>query len=253
MRIRPFALSAVALLMAAPATAAQDNLPPDPTPAELEAARLADTGFETIDKVAAEGRTVRRVTYADIYGEDGIPGVVMEKMANGEVHITVTSNYNRVVDKAVLKPEAWNLVDSVDKDLAAPRKTPVATEICIGSSMVIEATDNGKVRRRDAAVCNGPADAAALDYGRTMAMIAATSIPRCAGHIEHTRDPSWYLRDCLRRSLIAEYKTHPYQGSSGHNNEKFTTYAISTSNNITDEVLRTVARRDPMDFDQRRE
>jgi len=253
MRFKPLALSAAALLLAAPAIAAQDNLPPDPTPAELEAARLADTGFETIDRVAAEGRTVRRVTYADIYGEDGIPGVVLEKMANGEVHLTVTSNYNRVVDKAVLKPEAWEMVVAADKHLAAPRITPVATEICIGSSMVIEATDNGKARRRDAAMCNGLADAAALDYGRTVAMIAATSIPRCAGHIEHTRDPSWYLRDCLRRSLIAEYKERPYQHSSGNNNEQFTSYAISTSNNITEEVLRTVAARDPMDFDQRRE
>jgi len=252
MSFKPFGVSALALLLAAPAIAA-DNLPADPTPAELEPVRLAQTGFEPIDKVAAAGRTVRRASFADIYGEDGIPGVVMEKMANGEVQLTVTSNFNRVIDKAVLKPEAWALVVANDKALAAPRKAVRPSDICMGSSFVIETTDKGKAKRRDAAVCNGAADTAAIEYARNLAMIAATSIPRCAGHIEHTRDPSWYLRDCLRRSLVAEYKDRPYEHSSGNNNEKFTSYAISTSNNVTKEVIETVAKRDRMDFDQRRE
>jgi hypothetical protein len=243
MHLKPLTFSALALLLAAPAIAA-DSPPPDPTPAELEPVRLAEAGFEPIDKVAAEGRTVRRASYADIYGEDGAPGVLLEKMADGEVRLTVTSMKGTVVDRAILKPEAWSKVTERDaKGLAARGKLNVSDEICMGSTVVIETAEAGKSRRRDAAVCNGAADLAAMEYARNLAYVAITSIPRCSGYIEHTREASWTLRDCLRRSLIADYKKNPYASSSGDNNEKFETYAIKTENNITDEHMTEFAKR----------
>jgi len=233
--------AAVSVLISATGACAEtipDILPAPPSADQVERERLAQFQFEPIEKVAKEGRTLRRVSFADIYKNQAAPAVTVEKKAGGEIELTVVSYNGRVVDHALLKPEAWTLITAKDSaGLAARRAGKASDELCLGSTAVIEAAEGGKARRREAEVCRGQADLAALEYARFIAEIAITSIPRCAEHYEATRESSWTLRDCLRWSFL------PYEqrNFSGGGNEAFTSYATKTWNNLTDDLVKEIA------------
>jgi len=225
-------LSAGAALAAVP-----DLLPPPPAPEQVEQERLAQFKMEPIDTLAREGRTLRRVSFADIYRNPAAPAVTIEKKADGEIELTVVSYHGRVVDQATLKPEAWAMLTAKESTgLAARRAGGVSDELCVGSTAVIEAAEGGKARRREAEICNGAADLAAWEYARLIAEIAITSIPRCAEHYEATRESSWTLRDCMRWSFL------PYEqrNFSGGGNEAFTSYAVRTWNNLSDDLVKEI-------------
>jgi len=194
---------------AAPFGAAAIELSPDPdgppvdvrTPDQIERDRLARFKFEPITGLAPSGRTLRRVTFQDIYGSPFAPGIVFEKAASGEVRMTVISNDAKQIDQAVLKPEAWAYLTKEDA-FALPRQKPrtAATEICHGTEVVVEGAQARKATRYHAAVCNGQADVPALLVGRRLARVAVDAIPRCASYREFAREPAWTLTQCLKET-----------------------------------------------------
>jgi len=224
MRIASVAAALIALLVAAPAAA--QELTPNPeappiderTPAELEQARLERYKFEPISIYA--GRSVRRVTFQDMFVSPFAPGIVFEKMADGTVKMDVVSAGGGRVDSAVLKPEAWAYITGKDAfDLRVPRvRTTVDKDICHGSSLVVEAVEAGRTTRYDAAMCNGSEDTPAFLYARRLAQVAIDAIPRCSLFREFAREPSWTLTECLKRTT---------PGTGGRDGE--TVYASATN------------------------
>jgi len=194
-------------LAAAPVCAAAAELTPNPleppsderTPAQIEQQRLDRFLFKPITEVAKQGKDVRRVSFIDLFDGPSTPGITFEKQADGKVAMTVVSERGSVIDKATLKPEAWAYITAGEPK--AGRRAPAKQkEMCHGTEAVIEAVQGGRVTRYDAAVCNGPADLAAMEYSRRLAQVALDSIPRCEIFREHARDTSWVLTECMRRS-----------------------------------------------------
>jgi len=220
-----------AFLVLAPVSTlgAEGQLPT--TAREPEPLRLKRYGLEALAPLATAGREIRRATYSDMYNSPTLPSVTLEKSASNGVTLTVYSD--GIIDTAVLKPEAWTLVTASDaKGLAPSRAKAAPAEICHGAGAVIEAAKAGKALRRNAEVCSGAPDVEAMEYARSLAQVAVTSIPRCAGFIESGREYSWSLRECLR-------VTHPdsmrgnrgFTPATANNREAFTSYAISTKTN----------------------
>jgi hypothetical protein len=199
---------------------------------ETEAERNARVQFEPITKVASEGREVRRVVYATMWNDVNLPAVSVEKTSAGEVSLRVTSDQGKTVDVATLKPEAWDYITQNDKAAFSPPKAVKAAsaEICHGNSVILEGASRGKVMSRDAAVCGAQSDVASMEYGRRIAEVAATSIPRCSGFIESGREFSWILRECLKKTGQKVPRDGSYGRATGAFNEGYRSFAITTAN-----------------------
>jgi len=200
---------------------------------ETEQQRNARVQFEPIDKLAKEGREVRRVVYATMWNDLNLPAVSVEKTKTGEINLKVTSDQGKTVDVATLKPEAWTYITQNDKAAFSPAKPIKAAnlEICHGNSVVLEGAAKGKVLKRDAGVCGAEGDLASMEYGRRVAEVAATSIPRCSGFIEHGREFSWILRECLKKTGQKTPRDGGGYGSAtGAFNEPHKSFAITTAN-----------------------
>jgi len=196
---------------------------------ETEQQRNARVQFEPIDKVAKEGREVRRVVYATMWNDLNLPAVSVEKSKAGEVNIRINSDQGKTVDVATLKPEAWDYITQNDKAAFAAAK-PIKTanvEICHGNSVFLEGASKGKVLKRDAAVCGADADVASMEYGRRLAEVALGSIPRCASFVESGREFSWILRECLKRTGEKQRANGRVRGVF---NEPLRSFAITTAN-----------------------
>jgi len=238
-------VSCLLILAAAPVQAAEDiALTPNPdgptvdmrTPAELEAARLARFRLAPISKAAAAKRDVRRVSYSEIFDPLSTPAVVFERMATGEVQLTVISNYGKHIDTATLKPEAWAYLTAKDAfALPRPGKPVTETEICHGSTAVIEATKGGKTMRYDAAVCNGPRDLLALTFARRLAGVAVDSIPRCGRFREKGRESSWVLGECMKRTVIPT-DAGSIAGNDSNDWGEVTNFAISSASEVLENI-----------------
>jgi len=197
---------------------------------ETEQQRNARVQFEPIDKVAKEGREVRRVVYATMWNDLNLPAVSIEKTKAGEINLKVTSDQGKTVDVATLKPEAWDYITQSDKAAFSSVKPVKAAEICHGNSVVLEGASKGKVLKRDAGVCGADADLASMEYGRRIAEVAATSIPRCSGFVESGREFSWILRECLKKTGQKVPRDGSYGRATGAFNEPHKSFAITTAN-----------------------
>jgi len=161
--------------------------------------RLAVASFEPITKVVADRRNVRRVTYRDPFAQPHMPNIVLEKTATGEYTYKVTTLRGTVKHEGKITAEEWNSVVSLDRALRSrPRVVKAKAEICYSKTMVIEATADGKAVRREASVCGGPEDTAAVLYAYKVAEVAVNHIGACRGFIESGREASWSLGECLR-------------------------------------------------------
>jgi len=230
--VRPIAPLVIAAVLLAGVSAAQ-ALTTVKAP-ETEQQRNARVQFEPIDKVAKEGREVRRVVYATMWNDLNLPAVTLEKTKTGEVSMKVTSDQGKTVDIATLKPEAWTYITQNDKAAFSPVKPVKAAnvEICHGNSVVLEGASKGKVLKRDAGVCGADADLASMEYGRRIAEVAATSIPRCSGFVESGREFSWILRECLKKTGQKVPRDGSYGRATGAFNEPYKSFAITTANVI---------------------
>jgi len=164
-----------------------------------EEGRLATASFEPIAAVAQAGRVVRRVTYRDPFAQPFMPNIILEKKGD-DYTFTVTAMSGKIRHEGKISEAEWNSVVVLDPALK-PRKAAVTkarTEICHSKQMVIEATDKGKTLRREASVCGGDADNAAVLYSYRVAEIAVRHIGACAGFIESGREFSWSLGECFR-------------------------------------------------------
>jgi len=165
-----------------------------------EADRLTRSNFEPITEVAKAKRTLRRVSYQDAFGTSAMPAVTVEKLANGEIKMTMIANGGKVKEEATVTQADWDKLVKLDKQITAKPANPLSKEeaklICHSNSIVIEAVDAGKVRRRDASHCKRDTDA--MLYGYAVADIAVRNIPRCKPIIAPDREASWQLTECMR-------------------------------------------------------
>jgi len=169
---------------------------PDP---QEEAARLARSQFEPLSQVASAKRTLRRVSYQQSFDFAIRPAVTIEKMANGEVMLTLTAREGKVHETAKLTQADWDKLMAADKLIMAKPARKLSREeaklICHSNAAVIEASDAGKVRRRDASHCNQDLDS--MVYGFKVAEIAVANIPRCTRYQHDEREASWQLMQCI--------------------------------------------------------
>jgi len=166
---------------------------------EPEATRLERASFEPIAKVAAAKRVVRRISWRDPFNSMYAPNITLEKMPSGEVTYTVTGNFGKISKTGKITTEQWKEILAAESAIAAaPKKQKVAVkELCHSNRMVIETSDaNGKTRRRDTAICNGPGDTEALLYTYKVADIVVTQMDKC-GNWSPQRDPWWSLQNCV--------------------------------------------------------
>jgi len=235
--MRIAALTAL-LIMASPMAAAAQQLTPNPeapplderTPQELERERLARYKYQPITAYA--GKSVRRVTFQDLFVSPFAPGITFERQADGTVKMDVVSAGGGRVDSAVLKPEAWAYITGKDAfSLHVPKvRRTVDKEICHGSSLVVEAVEAKKTTRYDAAMCNGAEDTPAFLYARRLAQVAIDSIPRCSTFREFAREPSWTLTECLKRTTPGQNnRGESVYASAANPPGETTNFAISTS------------------------
>jgi len=232
-------LAAMLAATVLPAAAGAVDLTPNPldppdtyvSPAEQEAQRLKRFSLTPLPQLAAAKRNIRRVSYAEIFNSPSAPAVTFERLADGQVEMTVVSEWGAKIDRAKLKPEAWAYLTEKDAFKLPKGKKAPANEICHGQSAVIEATEKGKSWRYDAAMCNGQGDLPALFYARRLAGVAVDSIPRCGLFREHAREESWTLIECLKRT-----RTPPRpQEINGHDKNRpgpYTNFAISTTSEM---------------------
>jgi len=174
-----------------------------------EADRLARSKFEPISAVAAEGRTLRRVSYTDAFGTSAMPAVTIEKLANGEIKMTMVASGGAVEETATVTQADWDRLMAMDSQIMAKPKVQLtaaeAKMICHSNSIVIEASDEGRTRRRDASHCKK--DTEAMLYGYAVADIAVRNIPRCKSVIAPDREASWQLTECMRERRRAPNPT----------------------------------------------
>jgi len=210
------------------------------TPQEIERDRLAMYKLAPLAEEAKQGRDIRRVTFQDMLGSAFAPAIVFEKMANGEVAMTVTTFNGQRIDRATLKPAAWDYLTAKDDAFTLRRSRPLPrpTEICHGTSAVIEASKAGKTMRYDAAVCNGAVDTPAILYARRLARVAIDAIPVCATFREYAREPSWPLKTCLRDMTIGARggEAAAYNSTLNPVRDEVTNFAITTKTEITGEI-----------------
>jgi len=233
-------LAATFALTLLPAAAGAVDLTPNPldppdtyvSPAEHEAQRLKRFSLTPLMQLADAKRNIRRVSYAEIFNSPSAPAVTFERLPDGLVEMTLVSEWGAKIDRAKLRPEAWAYLTEKDafKLPKSKTKAPVG-ELCHGQSAVIEATENGKTWRYDAAMCNGQGDLPALFYARRLAGVAVDSIPRCGMFREHAREESWILIECLKRT-----RTPPRPAEiNGHDKNRpgpSTDFAISTTSEM---------------------
>jgi len=186
-------------------------------PADPEAARLQSAGFAPIAALAAEGRRLRRVTYRDPFGGRNAPNLTIEALPTGKTVFVVTAYDGEVREEGELPASAWVQLTALDRALAATPPRKARAELCHSKQMVIETAGNGQTRRREASVCGGQSDAAAVLYGYKMAELAVTHMPRCKGFIESGREPSWTLAECLRAPQELEDRDNDYERVLGRN------------------------------------
>jgi len=217
------------------------------SPQEIELDRLDRYKLAPIAQAADEGRDIRRVTFQDMLGSAFAPAIVFERMADGEVAMTVTTNNGQRIDRATLKPEAWDYLTAKDDAFALRRSRPLPppTEICHGTAAVIEASQAGKTMRYDAAVCNGPVDTPAILYARRLARVAIDAIPICSTFREFAREPSWPLKTCLRDMTIGARggEAEAYNSTLNPTGDEVTNFAITTSTELKGEIKITSSAR----------
>jgi len=173
-------------------------------PEELnEAGRLKRSGFEPLSKIAQDKRTLRRVSYLDPFHSSAMPGVSIEKRANGEIILSLTANRGKVKEQVMITQAEWDELVAMDQQAFMPPKNPLtpaeAQEMCHSDSIVIETSDGGTVRRRDASHCARETEA--MLFGYKVAQIAVNNIEYCREYNVPDREGSAQLIECLREKL----------------------------------------------------
>jgi hypothetical protein len=196
--------------------------------AASECTRLAEAGWRTIATVAAEGRSVRRVTFNEPRLSFRIPAVALEKSRGGAVIISISIDKPRRRFSARLPPEAWSELDRRLAEFRKPTPPPAAPlppapppkgmerfvidvrppiHLCHGWSGVIETAEAGTSSRAKFHECNGGAEIARLGYAYALANLAVQHVSECAparaklahenpGVLKSPEAPVWVLIDC---------------------------------------------------------
>jgi len=168
-----------------------------------EAGRLKRSGFEPLAMIAKEKRTVRRVSYLDPFHSAAMPGVSIEKQADGEIVLNLTANRGKLKERVKITQAEWDDLVALDSQAFEKPKNPLTQaetkEMCHSDSIVIETSDAGNTRRRDASHCMRETEA--MLYGYKVAEIAVKNIEYCREYQASDREASAQLVECLREKL----------------------------------------------------
>lgn len=168
--------------------------------------RLQAYGWASIDKLAAEGREVRRLTLHDGRMSLRIPGVAVERDASGQVILEVDPPNSPPV-RTPLPPETWRELSGADAAIRTPPSPPrrgpgdppvIPPLHC--DTATLEVAHGGSSWRPDASEC--VTKDAGFAYALRVATLAIAYSPACAavrqtqGDRELPDAPLWKLAKC---------------------------------------------------------
>ena len=149
-----------------------------------ECARLSEAGWSSIEKVAEQGRQVRRATFNEGRLAFRIPAVALERSRDGAVWIRISMDRPTRVFSAAVAPETWARLTALDAEARRPpiplRRDGPSPIGCHGWFVTLEGAEAKKSWRQDVSECSTDPNAAAFEYGYELASLAVEHIPECA-------------------------------------------------------------------------
>ena len=208
---------AILALAASPATSQSVQYPPRGS-AEQRAAYVrgqanqirfeqklfVDAGFQPIEALAADKRTVKRVLFADPYMMLPVPGVEIERMTNGTITLKLIGRTGASTP-AILPTSAWTRLSSLQGTLLRPKQyvpwdppnanapVPLPPPICHGWIARFGTADETGVQSGSWGQCWG-ADQPLSVFAVEMARLAVSTRPACKFD---DANPFWAFNACF--------------------------------------------------------
>lgn len=150
---------------------------------------FVDAGFQPIDALAADKRTVKRALFEDPYMMLPVPGVEIERMPNGTITLKVIGRTGASAP-AILPASAWAQLISLQGTFLRPKPyvpwdppkasapVPAPPPMCHGWLVRFGAADDTGVKSGSWAQCGGSNQPGAA-FAVRMAELAVSTRPSC--------------------------------------------------------------------------
>lgn len=163
---------------------------------EYEGNRLRGAGFVAAAELRASGRSLVRASYAEPRLFIRMPGVTLERLDDGRLTVTLSSDGRAARGTAPASAEDWRSLQALEAAAFAPDPPPAPApwlswkrgdplppapqSVCHGWGVTLERISPGEASKTDAHECQqGPLAKARLAYGERLAEIALKAFPSC--------------------------------------------------------------------------